>query len=160
MGDPTDRNKGEESNDIHQHFNADSPLNSDNEDNEAEQVQPAVEQSSSVQQSSSQQRVPRNSSQTSENSDTVHSILSSITNQNAAVVIPVDGGAGDGEESIDAERMEKFYTGALSAITKMRRQTVKTETKIDNLRQEVSHERMQAWTDEHFESLQKAPGSK
>ena len=30
-----------------------------------------------------------------------------------------DGRGDDGEEEIDADRMERFYTGALSAITKV-----------------------------------------
>lgn len=40
----------------------------------------------------------------------------------------------------------------------MRRQTVKAEAKIDTLRDEVGHATMQAWTNEHYESIKNSAG--
>ncbi|KAF6021269.1 hypothetical protein EB796_020423 [Bugula neritina] len=133
-------------------------MQSDNEDHEAEQIEPGNRNVAGanilpIHRQNERANHAANYSPAA-NSDTVHSILSSISNPNAAVVIPLDDHAADGDVEIDADRMARFYSGALSAITKMRRQTQKTETRIGNLRDEVGHTTMQAWTEEHYDSLQ------
>ena len=42
----------------------------------------------------------------------------------------------------------------------MRKQTMKAESKTEKLRDEVGHANMQAWTDEHFDSLQEVAAKK
>ena len=126
MGDPTEQSKGEDSRDVQS--DTEMQADSEHEDAEAEPVHAAttivvsaavVDSGATHTTTISNQRVQRTAPHHSSNLDTVHSILSSISNPNAAFVIPVDGSTDNGEEEIDADRMERFYTGALSAITKV-----------------------------------------
>jgi len=48
----------------------------------------------------------------------------------------------------------RFYSGALSAITKMRREAQKNVTKTETLRETVGPKNMEAWTKEHYEEIQ------
>lgn len=120
MGDPTEPAKGEEPHNIHS--DEEGQPESDNEDAEAEVIQPAaVARATDVSQHLQDQNpgTCRAIPDVSSNADTVQSILSSIANPNAAIVIPLDANTGGGDGEIDAARMERFYTGALSAITKV-----------------------------------------
>lgn len=123
MGDPTEPSKG--SNDD-QEMQSDNDMQSDDSDidAEAEQIQPAAV-GTNIQHSTSSPTLrnqQRNGNYGYAQSDTVQSILSSISNPNAAVIMPFGddlpvGQAGD--EEIDADRMERFYSSSLSAITKV-----------------------------------------
>ena len=123
MGDPTEPVKGSSE---EQDAQSDQEMQSEDSDidNEAEQIQPAVTNLQLPANSSSASRSQRSVSQTSANSDTVQSILASISNPNAAVIMPFGDDlpiSSQDDEEIDADRMERFYSGALSAITKVGR---------------------------------------
>jgi len=156
MGDPTEPVKGGSED---QDVQSDIEMQSEDSDidNEAEQIQPATNTNMQLPTNVTTNRPQRSVSQTNAHSDTVQSILSSIANPHAAVIMPFgdDLPISQDDDEIDADRMERFYSGALSAITKMRRQTMKAEVKTEKLRDEVGHANMQAWTDEHFDSLPK-----
>ena len=124
MGDPTEPVKGSSED---QDAQSDQEMQSEDSDidNEAEQIQPAVTNLQPPTNSRSASRSQRSVSQTSANSDTLQSILASISNPNAAVIMPFGDDlpiSSQDDEEIDADRMERFYSGALSAITKVGRQ--------------------------------------
>lgn len=133
MGDPTDQPKGSDDAQ-YQGDSSDSDI-----DVEAEEINPETAQqnvgsnSTGVETTSNNhgtninyRRNPQNRANHNSNdqttSDTVTSILASISNPDAAVVIPLEPSTSSGhsdEAEIDAERMERFYNGALTAITKV-----------------------------------------
>lgn len=119
MGDPTEHSKSNDANHPDQGSDVE-PQDDGDVENEAEVIEPGINSYSQVRQQHYQHEVRRHangrSSMQPAVSDTVASILSSVSGDNLAVVIPLDQ---DNEEGLDPERMEKFYSGALKAITKV-----------------------------------------
>lgn len=117
MGDPTDPPRGSDDNQ-YQSDSGESDI-----DAEAEVIEPA-NSTAAHNQNINNSRNHQNRANSYDNgyapvSDTVTSIISSISRPEAALVIPIEHNTADGEAEIDAERMERFYNGALNAITKV-----------------------------------------
>lgn len=118
MGDPTDRPKNSEDS---QDGSQDGNLDEDNLDIEAEQIEPArngLANGDGVRVNVRENQTQNGTGSTG-SSDTVASILTSISNPEAAVVIPFDNYNEGDAEYVDPDRIEKFYSGALTAITKV-----------------------------------------
>lgn len=119
MGDPTGPPRGSDD-DQYQTDSGESDI-----DAEAEEIEPIASSTNTLNHQNDNR--PRNQQYRANSngngqvpvSDTVSSILSSISRPEPALVIPIEQGNVEDETEIDAERMERFYNGALNAITKV-----------------------------------------